>query len=105
MDLLGVFKEKIGFLKIKKIFKPPLYRSSHTGSPDRVRLGHQQPRAWPSPHWLPQEIRRDVVRLGAVHAGMWPRREWFSHSGSWRIGYGHASMWPPVHKTIPVFHQ
>jgi hypothetical protein len=43
--------------------------------------------------------REGTVRLGAVRAGMSPRRDRPSYSGSRRIGCGYAGMWSLVHNT------
>jgi hypothetical protein len=65
MDLLGFFKEKIGFLEIK-IRLTPLISLSHTGS---LRSGSDAAwlpvaRAWLSRHWLPQAIPRGSRAAG-----------------------------------------
>jgi hypothetical protein len=39
------------------------------------------------------------VRLRAMWPGMWLRLGWSSHSGSRRVGCGHAAVWPPVQPT------
>jgi hypothetical protein len=104
MDLLGFFKEEIRFLKIKiRLNPPPLYRSSHTGSPDRVWLGLQQPCAWPSHHWLPQRIRPGVVRPGAVQASMWPRREWLAAADPGGLATATPASGPPCTKRLLWF--
>jgi hypothetical protein len=100
MDFLGFFKGKNHFLEFKNTFKPLNPPQPHRipdfglgaarRSAARVRLGG---------HWLPHAIPRGVVRLGAVRAGVWPRLDWPSHSGSRRAGCGHAGVWSPVHHT------
>jgi hypothetical protein len=43
------------------------------------------------------------VRLGTVRVSVSPWRDRLSHSGSRRIGCGHAGMWPPVHRPTRVY--
>jgi hypothetical protein len=100
MDLLGFFREKICFLELKYV--NPLKIPSATPDPpkpDRLRLGSLRPTCGWAAIGYRMRSREGTVRLGAVRAGVWPRRDRSSHSGSWRIGCGHAGMWRPVHNT------
>jgi hypothetical protein len=45
------------------------------------------------------------VRPGVVQASVWPWTGVAGRSGSWRIGCGHAGMWPPVHRPILCLRQ
>jgi hypothetical protein len=63
-------------------------------------LAPLRPARWLALHWPPHGIRWRAVRLGAVQARVWSWAGVAGRSGSWRIGYGHAGMWPPVHRPI-----
>jgi hypothetical protein len=103
MDLLGFFKRKIGFLekKIRSLLKTTS-ATPDPPDPDRMQPGSLQPaRGWAA-IGCRMRSREGTVRLGAVRAGVWPRRHRPSRSGSRRIGCGYAGMWPPVHYPLPV---
>jgi hypothetical protein len=67
--------------------------------PDPMRSALQRPVRGRPAIGCRMRSREGNVRLGAVRASVWPRRDRPSRSGSWRIGCGHAGMWSPVHNT------
>jgi hypothetical protein len=100
MDLLWFFKEKIYFLELKYV-NPFKTAQPHRipPDPDPMRSALPRPaRGWPA-IGCRMRSREGTVRLGAVRASVWPRRDRPSRSGSLRIGCGHAGMWSSVHNT------
>jgi hypothetical protein len=103
MDLLGFFKGKICFLKLKYVktfpYTDPAARDPRIAS----AAWHHVARARLARHWLPHGIRPGAVRPGTVQASMWPWTGVVSRSGSWRIGCGYAGMWPHVHRPTRAY--